>query len=104
MLTENGCIDVAKGVQWVIADHTEALKANNKTRSTANMSLGGGPSRVLDMVVNAAVRAGIHFSVAAGNEEAPACGTSPARAELPVTVGATDVQDARAYFSNYGEW
>lgn len=96
--------DVTKGIQWVINDYTEALKKDNTTRATANMSLGGGTSRVLDMIVNAAVRAGIHFAVAAGNENAPACGTSPGRAELPVTVGATDVKDRRAEFSNYGEW
>lgn len=96
--------DVTKGIQWVINDYTEALKKDNTTKATANMSLGGGTSRVLDMIVNAAVRAGIHFAVAAGNENAPACGTSPGRAELPVTVGATDVKDRRAEFSNYGEW
>ena len=84
--------------------HLEAAKENKKgfKGSTANMSLGGGKSPALDLVVNAAVKAGIHFAVAAGNENPDACNTSPASAENAITVGASTIADARAYFSNYG--
>ena len=51
----------------------------------------------------AAVKGGIHFAVAAGNDNADACKYSPAAAELPVTVGASALDDSRAYFSNYGK-
>ncbi|KAI0001035.1 peptidase S8/S53 domain-containing protein [Russula vinacea] len=81
------------------------LKATGKTKhkgSVANMSLGGGKSRALDDAVNSAVDTGLHFAVAAGNDNRDACGYSPAGAEKAVTVGASTLGDERAYFSNYG--
>lgn len=97
--------DVVKGVEFAAKSHIEAAKKNEKgfKGSTANMSLGGGKSPALDQAVNAAVEAGLHFAVAAGNENQDACNTSPASAENAVTVGASTISDARAYFSNYGK-
>ncbi|KAJ5573701.1 Subtilisin-like serine protease [Penicillium hispanicum] len=101
--------DVVKGVEWAAEAHikkTKAAKAGKAKKfkgSVANMSLGGGSSRTLDLAVNAAVDAGIHFAVAAGNDNADACHYSPAAAENAVTVGASTLGDERAYFSNYGK-
>ncbi|BFZ54836.1 proteinase B [Savitreella phatthalungensis] len=100
--------DVVAGVQWAADAHKAAKKdAANKKKpfkgSTANMSLGGGKSPALDRVVNAAVDSGIHFAVAAGNDNADACNYSPAAAEKAVTVGASSLADERAYFSNHGK-
>lgn len=101
--------DVVKGVEWAATSHTDSIKAAKSGKkkgfkgSVANMSLGGGKSRVLDLAVNAAVDAGIHFAVAAGNDNADACNYSPAAAEKAVTVGASTLGDERAYFSNYGK-
>ena len=67
------------------------------------MSLGGGSSKTLDMAVDAAVDAGLHFAVAAGNDNQDACNYSPAASEKAVTVGASSLADARAYFSNHGK-
>lgn len=67
------------------------------------MSLGGGSSKTLDLAVNAAVDSGLHFAVAAGNDNQDACNYSPAAAEKAVTVGASSLADARAYFSNHGK-
>lgn len=67
------------------------------------MSLGGGKAQSLDDAVNAAVAAGLHFAVAAGNDNKDACNYSPARAERAVTVGASTLGDERAYFSNHGK-
>jgi len=100
--------DVIKGVEWAakaaVADMKEAVK-NKRTHkgSVANMSLGGGYSRALNLAVNAAVRAGLHFAVAAGNDDQDACDYSPASAEEVVTVGASTVNDERAWFSNWGD-
>lgn len=96
--------DVVKGVEFAAKSHQQAAKEAKKgfKGSTANMSLGGGKSPALDLAVNAAVKAGIHFAVAAGNENQDAANTSPASAELAITVGASTISDARAYFSNYG--
>lgn len=71
--------------------------------SVANMSLGGGKSRALDQAVDAAVDEGLHFAVAAGNDNRDACNYSPAASENAVTVGASTIGDERAYFSNYGK-
>ncbi|EFY89530.1 proteinase B [Metarhizium acridum] len=101
--------DVVKGVEFAATNHVEqVLLAKDGKRkgfkgSVANMSLGGGKTQALDAAVNAAVKAGIHFAVAAGNDNADACNYSPAAAELPVTVGASAFDDSRAYFSNYGK-
>lgn len=97
--------DVVKGVEFAAQSHQKAVKDQKKgfKGSTANMSLGGGKSPALDLAVNAAVKAGIHFAVAAGNENQDACNTSPAAAENAVTVGASTLSDDRAYFSNWGK-
>lgn len=101
--------DVVKGVEYAVTSHIEQTKAAKAGKrkgfkgSVANMSLGGGKTQALDAAVNAAVRSGVHFAVAAGNDNADACSYSPAAASEPVTVGATQLDDSRAYFSNYGE-
>ena len=59
------------------------------------MSLGAaGRSEVIDEAVTAASRAGIHISVAAGNDGANTCNSSPAgvaRNTDVVAVSATDI-------------
>lgn len=97
--------DVVKGVEWAAIAQDKAAKLKNPKHkgSVANMSLGGGKSRTLDLAVNAAVDLGLHFAVAAGNDNADACDYSPAAAEKAVTVGASTLADERAYFSNYGK-
>ncbi|TCD69427.1 serine protease [Steccherinum ochraceum] len=105
--------DVVAGVEFAAkaaAANMEAAKqefaATGRTAhkgSVANMSLGGGKSQILDRAVNAAVDNGMHFAVAAGNDNRDACSYSPAAAENAVTVGASTLGDIRAYFSNYGK-
>lgn len=108
VLRSNGSgsmLDVVKGVDYVLTAHKKAVSAakNGFKGSTANLSLGGGKSPTLDKAVNAAVSGGVHFAVAAGNENQDAANTSPASAELAITVGASTISDAKAYFSNYGK-
>ncbi|KAA8633244.1 hypothetical protein SMACR_01351 [Sordaria macrospora] len=101
--------DVVAGVEWAAKSHIENVKAAKDGKrkgfkgSVANMSLGGGKTQALDDTVNAAVSVGIHFAVAAGNDNADACNYSPAAAAKAVTVGASAIDDSRAYFSNYGK-
>ncbi|EJS44080.1 prb1p [Saccharomyces arboricola H-6] len=97
--------DVVKGVEYAAKAHQKQAEEKKKgfKGSTANMSLGGGKSPALDLAVNAAVEAGIHFAVAAGNENQDACNTSPASADKAITVGASTLSDDRAYFSNWGK-
>ncbi|KAI7953375.1 hypothetical protein MJO28_005922 [Puccinia striiformis f. sp. tritici] len=101
--------DVVAGVVWAAEAaatkaRDEAAKKDSKHKgSVANMSLGGGNSPSLDQAVNAAVDTGLHFAVAAGNDNKDACTFSPAAAKKPITVGASTIQDERAYFSNHGK-
>lgn len=67
------------------------------------MSLGGGKSLALDEAVDAAVDDGLHFAVAAGNDNKDACAYSPAASVNAITVGASTIGDERAYFSNHGK-
>jgi len=105
--------DVVAGVVWAAEQAAAAKKAadaevaaTGKTKhkgSVANMSLGGGKAKSLDEAVDAAVAAGLHFAVAAGNDNKDACNYSPAGAVNAVTVGASTLGDERAYFSNHGK-
>ena len=97
--------DVVKGVEWAANAHVAKVKKGTKgfKGSSANMSLGGGKSPALDRAVNGAVAAGLHFAVAAGNDNADSCNYSPAAAEDAITVGASAIDDTRAYFYNYGK-
>ncbi|HEY1177193.1 MAG TPA: S8 family serine peptidase [Phytomonospora sp.] len=85
---------VVAGIEWVTQN---AVKP-----AAANMSLGGGASTSLDNAVTASIAAGVTYGVAAGNDNADACGSSPARTPAAITVGATENTDARASYSNYG--
>jgi len=105
--------DVIAGVDWAskqaqakaaAADREFAATGKSSHKgSVANMSLGGGKSPALDRAVNNAVDKGLHFAVAAGNDNKDACDYSPAAAEKAVTVGASTIADERAYFSNFGK-
>merc|ERR1719412_1060951 len=71
--------------------------------AVASMSLGGsGTLQTMKDAVDAATAAGVTVVVAAGNDNSDACGFSPAYVPSAVTVGSTDSNDARSYFSNYG--
>merc|ERR1719454_2389424 len=71
--------------------------------AVASMSLGGsGTQQAMKDAVDAAVASGVTVVVAAGNDNSDACGFSPAYVPSAVTVGSTDSNDARSYFSNYG--
>jgi subtilisin family serine protease len=85
---------VIAGVNWVARN---AVKP-----AVANLSLGGRRSSALDAAVNRAINSGVTFVVAAGNEDANACSSSPARVPAAITVGATGRSDRRASFSNFG--
>ena len=87
---------VIAGIDWVTADHAAGQPA------VANMSLGGGASSSLDTAVQNSINDGVSYAVAAGNENADACLSSPARAANALTVASTTSSDARSSFSNYG--
>lgn len=85
---------VIAGIDWVTAHRV--------LPAAANMSLGGGYSAALNTSVENSIASGVVYAIAAGNSTADACSSSPASAPSAITVGATDINDAFAYFSNYG--
>jgi len=89
--------DVASGIDWVASEYVRTGRP-----TVANLSLGGPSTESLDAAANAAVAAGVHMIVAAGNDGGDACLNSPAAATDVVTVAASDINDEIASFSSKG--
>ncbi|MET8229206.1 S8 family serine peptidase [Micromonospora sp. NPDC005298] len=73
--------------------------------SVVNMSLGvpeRSDSMAVTNAVNNSVASGLTYTIAAGNEYDDACYYPPANASAAITVGATDMVDYRAWWTNYG--
>lgn len=85
---------VIAGVDWVTGNHISP--------AVANMSLGGGASTALDNAVNNSINSGVTYAIAAGNSNANAANSSPARVAAAITVGSSTMSDARSSFSNFG--
>lgn len=86
---------VVAGIDWVTQHRIKP--------AVANMSLGGGANPTLDQAVaNSIKNAGVTYVIAAGNSNLDACNFSPARTPAAITVAASDINDARASFSNFG--
>ncbi|MFJ7202980.1 S8 family peptidase [Streptomyces sp. NPDC098789] len=93
--------DIIGGIDWMIGHALKARRAGGGP-AVANMSMGGSYSFGMNRAVARAVASGITFTVAAGNDNANACYSSPGSTSSALTVGATDAADRRAFFSNYG--
>ena len=92
---------IIAGVDWVTGNHQAGEPA------IANMSLGGGANAALDTAVRNMIADGVSAAIAAGNGNilgfpVNSCNQSPARVAEGITVGASDINDAKASFSNYG--
>lgn len=82
------------GIDWVAARGVKP--------GVVNLSLGGSASSTLDAAVQRLVTTGFTVVAAAGNSNVDACTQSPARAAGLVTVAASDRNDLKAGFSNWG--
>ena len=89
---------IIRAIEWVIEDVRE-----DRRPAVVNMSLGGHPRRALDAAVTRGIYYKIPFVVSAGNSAADACNVSPARTPGAITVGASDINDNEAGFSNWGK-
>ncbi|MFG1780442.1 S8 family peptidase [Micromonospora sp. NPDC049051] len=87
---------VIAGINWVTSNHQAGQPA------VANMSLGGSTNTSLNTAVANSIADGITYAVASGNSNANACNFSPASVPTALTVNASQSNDARASFSNWG--
>jgi serine protease len=88
---------IIAGIDWVAANH--------QAPAVANLSLGtvGGRSQAQEDAVRNLVNANVAVAVAAGNDNANACNTSPAAEPSVLTVGASTRTDSRdTSYSNFG--
>lgn len=101
---EGSLSGVIKGIEWVFDRHLEKSKTA-KVKSIINMSLGGGFSKALNKATESCLanNADFYIVAAAGNENSDACNTSPASSPSVLTVMASDSNDKRAWFSNFGK-
>ncbi|TPX33147.1 hypothetical protein SeMB42_g07515 [Synchytrium endobioticum] len=88
---------VVRALQWIVGSWNSTRNA-----SIINISADSPTSRALNTAANAVVSLGIPIVVAAGNSGTDACQYSPASAVAAITVGATDIHDRIAKFSNFG--
>jgi subtilisin family serine protease len=89
-----------RGIEWAVNDAQSKQLLN---KAVINLSIQGERDDIVNQAVDAAVDAGLHLAVCAGNFAKDACTVSPASAEKPVTIAASDSQDALASFSDFGE-
>jgi subtilisin family serine protease len=88
---------VAQGIDQVTQHHQAGQPA------VGNMSLGAqGTDAATETAVRNAIADGITMAIASGNSNANACNFTPARVAEAITVNASDINDARASFSNFG--
>jgi len=87
---------IVAGVDWVTGNHASGP-------AVANMSLGGsGSNATLENAVRNSINDGVVYAIASGNSNSNACNFTPARTPEAITVNASDINDARASFSNFG--
>jgi len=100
-------VDSARGLKWVIDYYKRELEPNG-IPAILSASMGGSRSVAGDLKWRKPAEAGILTLAAAGNADSDACGYSPAglggdNGNLPLlTVGASNVDDSKALFSNWG--
>ena len=89
--------NIIAGINFVVQ------AANGSGRpSVINLSITTPGSQAIDDAVENAVSFGVHVVAAAGNDNTDASLSSPARSPAVIAVGATDINDKRASFSNFG--
>lgn len=100
--------DTIAGMDWVLTNHQKRKSQPGFVGSIMSMSWGlQGTANSVDEVIAAASAAGIHVSVAAGNDGVDACGATPAHLggsnSNVVTVGSVNIGNEVSTFSNIGK-
>lgn len=98
--------DIIDGVLWSVGKNVSGVPSNANPAQVLNLSLGGlfscSDVPAFQEAFDQANAAGAVVVVAAGNDNVDASGFAPASCNGVITVGATTLPGARAYYSNYG--
>jgi serine protease len=98
--------DIVDGLTWASGGDVPGIPHNPTPAEVVNLSLGGYGScsddPAMQDAIDGAVARGTTVVVAAGNSNLDASSFSPASCRNVITVGATGVDGARAWYSNYG--
>jgi parallel beta-helix repeat protein len=86
---------IARALSYAVSHHADII----------SMSLGGPKSRTMSLALTAATNKGVVLIAAAGNSNINEKTASyPAGHPDVLAVAATDQNDSKAYFSNFGSW
>lgn len=100
--------DIAEGIRWAAGGRVTGVSDNQNPADVINLSLGGvgtcGPT--MQEAIDFAVSRGAVVVVAAGNDQRNLDFTSyvPANCRNVITVGASNRNSFRAFYSNYGSF
>ena len=96
--------DITDGIIWAAGGSVRGVPANQHPSQVINMSIGseGTCTTPYRQAIAQANKRGSIVVVAAGNNNFDASKSSPGNCEDVITVGATDKNGKRSYFSNYG--
>lgn len=83
-------------------DAVDWVTKNAVHPAVVNISWSTEAEDNLDTAVRNSIKSGITYVIAAGNDDRGACDESPGRVTEAIVVGASDNNDNRAGFSNYG--
>jgi subtilisin family serine protease len=90
----------------IMTDHKAKIANGNNRPSVLNMSISGNKTTTEEKLITDLINAGIVVVAAAGNStlnmDAIGVEISPAEVLPAITVGAIDIKDRIATFSNYG--
>lgn len=85
---------IVAGIEWVAKNHRKP--------AVANLSLGGPIDRAIDLAVQNLVASGVITVTAAGNTRYNACISSPGHLPNVINVAASDRDDSRWFWGDYG--
>lgn len=87
-----------EGLQWTMTH----VREKNPPAALVVMSVSTRRNKILNDAVDGIIKSGLAVVTAAGNAGNDSCAYSPASATSAITVAASNINDSRSSFSNFG--